>query len=147
MKLKVERKYLKEDYTVGNLYIDYEKGNGWEFFCNTLEDKVRDFNKDGDLDDSGETKVYGKTAIPYGKYQFTLAFSPHFKRELPLLMKVKGFSGIMIHGGTTAEDSLGCILIGLNKAKGKLLECQFHLNKLIDILKENKQVLYEIEVV
>jgi len=146
MKLKVERKYLKEEYTVGNLYIDYEDGRGPIFFCNTLEDKVRDFNKDGDLDEPGETKVYGKTAIPYGKYQFVIANSPRFKRELPLLLNVKGFSGIMIHGGTTAEDSLGCILIGLNKVKGKLLECQFYLSMLMDDLKAHKQQIYEIEV-
>lgn len=52
MKLRVERKYLKENYTIGNLYID------GKFFCNTLEDKVRDINKNGKFD-NGETKVYG----------------------------------------------------------------------------------------
>ena len=52
MKLLLERKYLKEDYCIGRLYI-----NG-TFFCNTLEDKVRDITKNGKFD-NGETKVYG----------------------------------------------------------------------------------------
>ena len=42
----LHRKYLKEEYTIGNLY--YRKGEGeWEWLCNTLEDKTRDMNKDG----------------------------------------------------------------------------------------------------
>ena len=52
MKLKLERKYFKDTYTIGNLYID------GKYFCDTLEDKNRDVNKNGKFD-NGETKVYG----------------------------------------------------------------------------------------
>ena len=80
MKLLLNRVYLHEDYTIGKLFV-----NG-EYFSDTVEDKVRDANKDGDLLDEGETKVYGKTAIPYGKYKIELSMSPKFKRMLPLIL-------------------------------------------------------------
>ena len=62
MELRLERLWPKETYTVGRLYIDNK------FFCNTLEDKVVDKNKNG-VFDNGEKKVYGESAIPYGKYK------------------------------------------------------------------------------
>ena len=40
---------------------------------------------------------------------------------MPLINDVKGFAGIRIHSGNTAEDSLGCIILGENKAVGKVL--------------------------
>ena len=40
MKLKLERLYLKPDYTIGKLYID------GKYFCDTLEDQVRDLAKE-----------------------------------------------------------------------------------------------------
>ena len=41
MKLKLKRIALKKDYTIGKLYIDDV------YFCDTLEDTVRDLNKNG----------------------------------------------------------------------------------------------------
>ena len=55
------------------------------------EDKVRDLNKDGDLNDAGEGKVFGETAIPYGIYSVIMTMSPRFKRILPRLVDVNGF--------------------------------------------------------
>jgi len=115
MKMRLYRRFKGEDYTIGSLFI-----NGL-YFCDTIEDKVRDYNKDGDLEDAGETKVFGKTAIPYGTYKVRLTMSPKFKRLLPLVMGVKHFTGIRIHRGNTAGDSHGCILPGENKEKGKVL--------------------------
>ena len=115
MRLNLIRKYLKEDYTIGMLFI-----NG-KYFCDTIEDKVRDFNKDGDLLDEGEYKIYARTAIPYGTYNIELSMSPKFKRLLPLILDVKHFTGIRIHRGNTAKDSAGCILPGENKRRGKVI--------------------------
>ena len=115
MRLLLKRRFLAPDYTIGTLYI-----NGMRF-CDTIEDKVRDINQDGDLDDEGEGKVFGETAIPYGKYAMDLTMSPKFKRKLPLLLNVPHFTGIRIHRGNTAEDSHGCILVGENKIKGKVI--------------------------
>lgn len=115
MKLRLKRRYLGEEYTIGSLFINEE------YFCDTMEDRVRDYNKDGDLLDAGETKVFGETAIPYGLYKVRLTMSPKFKRLLPLLLHVPHFEGIRIHRGNTAGDSHGCILPGENKQKGKVL--------------------------
>lgn len=129
MELKVKRLYLKDGYTIGRLTVDGVA------FCDTLEDKVRDLNKDGDLNDEGEGKVYGKTAIPYGRYEVTLdVVSPKFSKyefykdvcggKLPRLLNVKHFDGILIHvaDGYKGADLLqGCIGVGQNKIKGGLL--------------------------
>ena len=130
--LSLRRIFLNPGYTIGRLTID------GVYFCDTLEDTVRDYNKDGDLDDEGEFKVYGETAIPYGKYEVVVTYSPKFKRDLPLLLNVWGFTGIRIHRGNTVKDSSGCILVGENKAKGKVLNSKFWELELTKRLKQFK---------
>lgn len=139
MELKLIRKYLKDDYTIGHLYV-----NG-EMFCDSLEDKVRDLNKDGDLNDANEQKMYGKTAIPYGRYEVTLKVqSPKYSTRsaylwcggyLPRLLNVPHFDGILIHAGNSAEDSCGCLLVGQNKVKGRVINSMETLKKLYASLK------------
>lgn len=139
MELIVRRLYLKDKYTIGKLYI-----NG-VYECDTLEDKVRDLNKDGDLNDIGESKVYSETAIPYGKYEVTLnVMSPKYSKRstylwcngfLPRLLNVPHFDGILIHAGNTANDSAGCLLVGENKVKGRLVNSMETLKRLYAILK------------
>jgi len=111
MEIKVIRKTFSKESTIGELHI-----NG-KFFCYTLEDFDRDSNKDGDLDDAGEAKVYGLTAIPRGKYNLVLSFSNRFQKYLPEIPNVKGFEGIRIHAGNKAADSHGCILLGTTKGE------------------------------
>lgn len=139
MEIVLKRLYKKEEYTIGKLYI-----NG-EYFCDTLEDKVRDLNKDGDLNDVGEGKVSGETAIPYGRYEVTLNVqSPKFAQRasyiwcggyLPRLLNVPHFDGILIHAGNSAGDSAGCLLVGENKVKGRLVNSMATLKSLYAILK------------
>lgn len=143
MKLTVKRVALKDTYTIGKLSID------GVYFCDTLEDKVRDLNKDGDLDDAGETKVYGETAIPYGTYKIVLSYSNRFERVLPEILGVKGFEGIRIHGGNTAKDTHGCLLVGKNTEVGKLTDSQKTLTLLfgkLDHALMNKEKL-TIEII
>lgn len=109
MEIKVIRKTFTKESTIGEMFI-----NG-TFFCYTLEDYDRDSNKDGDLNDTGETKVYGLTAIPRGIYKLVLSFSNRFQKYLPEIQNVKGFEGIRIHAGNKAADSHGCILLGTTK--------------------------------
>lgn len=120
---------MGESYTIGSLSIDGKK------FCDTLEDRVRDLNKNG-VFDGDEKKVYGETAIPYGTYDVVVDYSPKFKRELPRLQNVRHFEGILIHRGNTAEDSAGCILVGENKVKGKVINSTPYEKELVRILKE-----------
>jgi hypothetical protein len=127
--LTLNRNYLKETYTVGALHVQ------GKYFCDTLEDVVRDLNHDGDLDDFGEYKVYGETAIPYGTYKVIVSYSPKFKRDLPLLLDVKHFVGIRIHRGSWAKDTSGCILVGKNTSKGQLSESAIYEVRLTAMLK------------
>lgn len=129
MKLILIRKYKKEDYCIGELYVNST------FFCNTLEDKVRDINKNGTFD-CGEFKISGHTAIPYGEYEVIVNYSPKFKRELPRLLNVPHFEGILIHRGNTNKDSSGCILVGENKKKGMVLNSTKYEVELVNILKK-----------
>lgn len=125
MKLKVERLWKKPGYTVGRLYVD------GKFFCNTLEDTVRDLNR--------ERKVPGKTAIPYGEYKVVFNWSPKFGRNLPRLLNVPAFEGILIHPGNTADDSSGCILVGKNTKVGRLTESRYTSDRLNVLVKDEQR--------
>lgn len=128
MKLELTRIALRDTYTIGKLYVD------GVYFCDTLEDKVRDINKNG-IFDNGETKVHGRTAIPYGNYEVVWAYSPRFKRYTPRLLNVKSFAGVLIHSGNSHEDTDGCILLGQNKVTGKVINSKEFVNKLYPIIK------------
>lgn len=108
MKLTLKRNFRGPDYTIGKLYID------GHYFCDTLEDTVRPNGK----------KIAGKTAIPAGDYKVIKSYSPRFKKILPEILDVPGFTGVRIHAGNTAKDTDGCLLLGLNKTKGAVLDSQ-----------------------
>lgn len=114
MKLTLKRRYFAETYTIGTLFIDGVR------FCDTLEDKNRDDNRNGKFD-NGEQKVKNETAIPFGTYEITVNRSPRFGRDLPRLLNVPHFDGILIHRGNTGKDTSGCILVGENKVKGRVI--------------------------
>lgn len=134
MKLFLQRFAQTPEYTVGRLYIDNK------FYCHTMEDVVRDLNK--------EEKIIGKTAIPEGTYKVIVNRSPRFKRDLPRLLDVPYFEGILIHRGNTAKDSGGCILVGENKVKGKVINSTKYEIELTNILKnaQNSGEPIEIEI-
>lgn len=131
----------KEHYTIGKLY---ENG---AYLCDTLEDPVRDLkdlNQDGDFDDAGEGKVYGRTAIPAGTYKVVMTYSQKFKRVMPLLLDVPGFSGIRIHAGNNANHTEGCILTGKNKVVGGLVDSRLWTEQLYNILQSYIDAGYEV---
>lgn len=141
MKLTLKRIALRSTYTIGRLYVD---GN---YFCDTLEDTVRDLNKNGKFD-NGEKKVYGKTAIPYGTYEIKWTYSPRFKKYTPQLMNVPSFEGIRIHAGNSSQNTQGCLLLGQNKKVGMVLNSRATINKFYPMIKEacsNGKVTIEIK--
>ena len=141
MKLTLKRIALRPTYTIGRLYIDDV------YFCDTIEDTVRDLNKN-DKFDNGEKKVHSKTAIPYGIYEIKWTYSPRFKKYTPQLMNVPSFEGIRIHAGNTSADTEGCLILGKNKQVGKVLNSRATINKFYPIIKEacsNGKVTIEIK--
>ena len=143
MKLTLKRKFLSDKYTVGDLFID------GKFFCNTIEDKVRELPAACLYTPKGQSckckgKIYAETAIPVGMYKVTMEYSPRFKRKLPLLHNVPHFIGILIHSGTTAVDSAGCLIVGNNTIKGKVTESRVTSDKLNAILSKETQITIEI---
>ena len=129
MKLTLKRIALRPTYTIGKLYIDDV------YFCDTIEDTVRDINKNGKFD-NGEKKVHSKTAIPYGTYEIKWTYSPRFKKYTPQLMNVPSFEGIRIHTGNTSADTEGCLILGENKQVGKVLNSRATINKFYPIIKK-----------
>ena len=129
MKLTLKRIALRPTYTIGKLYIDDV------YFCDTIEDTVRDINKNGKFDNV-EKKVYAKTTIPYGTYEIKWTYSPRFKKYTPQLMNVPSFEGIRIHAGNTSADTEGCLILGENKQVGKVLNSRATINKFYPIIKE-----------
>lgn len=141
MKLTLKRIALRPTYTIGKLYINDV------YFCDTIEDTVRDLNKNGKFD-NGEKKIHSKTAIPYGTYEIKWTYSPRFKKYTPQLMNVPSFEGIRIHAGNTSADTEGCLILGKNKQVGKVLNSRAAINKFYPIIKEacsNGKVTIEIK--
>ena len=126
MKLKLQRIFKGNNYTIGSLFID------GEFFCNTLEDAVRD------------KKIKHETAIPAGTYEVKLTLSARFGKILPILLNVPNFEGIRIHAGNTISDTSGCILVGENKIKGRVINSQLTMQKLMDKLKGVTNIQIEV---
>jgi len=97
MELTLKAFAKSEKSTISKLYVD------GVYQCDILEDTVRPV---------GQLKIFGKTAIPAGKYQVIVTMSNRFKRLLPLLVNVPGYEGIRIHPGNSAIDTEGCLLPG-----------------------------------
>ena len=140
MRIVIDRKWPKETYTIGRLYI-----NG-ELFCNTLEDTDRGLSKTDPLSRIQSVKIPGETAIPKGTYTVSLDIvSPKYsavkwyydlcKGKMPRLLMVPGFDGILVHPGTSALDTRGCVLVGRNTKKGQLTESRDTFKRLYERLK------------
>lgn len=129
MEIQVRRFAFKESYTIGRMAINGDR------FCETLEDVVRDL-KDYDHNGNFDNKVYGRTAIPCGRYKVIISYSPKFDKRLPELLNVPGFTSIRIHAGADAKHTEGCLLIGENKQRGRLQNGAYFQNILIDLIDE-----------
>ena len=103
LELAIKRFEFGDKYTIGHLFKD-----GVDSGLFTLEDKDREiFGSPVHL-----WKVPGETAIPRGRYRIVLRYSTRFKREMPYLENVNGFTGVMLHWGNDCLDTEGCPLVG-----------------------------------
>ncbi len=153
MILTLDRKYKKATYTIGKLYI-----NG-AYFSDTVEDKDRGLSQADSLEKIKATKVYAKTAIPTGSYKVRMDIvSPKFSKKayyksfcngkMPRIMNVKGFEGILIHKGSNADSSAGCIIVGKNTVVGGVTNSQYYFELLYKKMKEaidrGEEIILEI---
>jgi hypothetical protein len=138
MKIKVQRTARKAGYTVGKMYLD------GKYFCDTLEDTDRGLRQDMTPVEIYRRKVMHQTAIPTGTYKVIVNVSPAKQRLLPRLLDVPGFDGILIHRGNTADDSSGCILVGENKAVGKVINSTQYELRLVELLKGEREITVEV---
>lgn len=123
MKITLIRDVFAKDFTLGELLVD---GKHIGFTCEDTDRK---------LEEGGE-KVYGATAIPRGTYKVIVSFSQRFKKPMPEVLEVPGFSGVRIHGGNTKEDTLGCPLLGRVRTQNGVAKCK----------EVNDQLIYMIEL-
>lgn len=123
-------------YTISHIYI-----NG-EYVCDAVEDYDRGLDQSMTEKEIAKIKVRKQTAIPTGTYQLTMnIISPKFsqmeyykkycKGRMPRLQKVPGFDGILIHRGSSANSSAGCVIVGYNTIKGKVTNSQKAWEKLM----------------
>lgn len=147
MEIKVDRKWKKEKYTIGRLYI-----NG-EFICNTIEDTDRGLTQSMSEEKIKSKKIYGKTAIPSGRYKILMnVVSPKFsqkefymnvcKGKVPRLEGIKGFSGVLIHSAATADNVEGCIGVGFNTEIGRLTSIKEAFEKVYSKLSSSKEDIW-----
>lgn len=116
MEAVLERAWKRDTYTIGRFYINGQR------FCESIEDRDRGLTQDMDIKEIKRIKVFGQTAIPAGTYTVKMTHSPKYKRQMPEVLDVPGYSGIRIHSGNTADDTEGCIVLGRNTKVGMVTE-------------------------
>ena len=151
MKILLDRFFKGPKYTVGYLYID------GKYFCDTIEDVDRGLLNSMPLSEIIAKKIPSKTAIPRGTYKITLdVVSPKYskrdyyikvcKGKVPRILNVKGFEGILLHTGNSEESSAGCIILGENKVKGKVINSRVTFEKFYkELLKDKDNITIEIK--
>lgn len=102
MNITLQRQPSYKGTTFGELTID------GDWFCHTLEDQIRELPGV----DVSIWKVKAVTAIPSGVYRVTMEQSPRFGPDTLTINDVPGFDKIRIHGGNTAADTEGCVIVG-----------------------------------
>lgn len=142
LNLTLKRIAKRPTYTIGRLYVD------GKYFCDTLEDTDRGLSQSLPESVNKAKKLKGRTAIPTGKYRVTLdvksqkysqvAFYNFCNGCVPRLLNVPAYDGILIHVGNTERDTEGCILVGENKAVGKVLNSRETFLRLYAKLQEAK---------
>ena len=130
----VERGEIKASPTGGGLE---------EAFCDTLEPPALEMKSSVSMEavlrSPKKCESLKPFAIPEGRYAVVISYSPKFKQWLPILLGVPMFKGIRIHAGNTAKDTTGCILLGENRVKGKVLNSRLWLNRLKEKIVEAKE--------
>ena len=136
MEIEMLRQHKSKKSTISTLYVD-----GYPV-CFTLEDVDRGLKDSMSILEIKARKIFGRTAIPSGRYRIVISFSPRFKKYLPELLNVKGYAGIRIHKGNIAEHTEGCLLTGSSYDtdivydSGKAFDSLFQAMKAVEKIEE-----------
>lgn len=95
-------------------------------------------DEDRQLEADHSRKVFGRTAIPRGRYELALTYSPRFKKYLPEILGVPTHSGVRIHGANEAEQLEGCIAVGRVRTDHGVAQCAPVVSHIIDLLQHAK---------
>jgi hypothetical protein len=106
MEIKVTRRWGGENSTLSTVRVD---GVVQQFILEDVDRGLRQAQSDKAI---AKVKIKGKTAIPTGRYRIDITYSNRFKRLLPILLNVPGFTGIRIHPGNRHVNTDGCLLPG-----------------------------------
>ena len=124
LELLVERYDFGKDYTEGKFYVDGMP------FGESMEPHSLHLTNSMPLSEIKAKKVYGKTAIPTGRYKISWEVSPSLKNrtyakefdgKFPYLVNVPGWTGVMIHPFNYGTESKGCIAVGEKWMPGKII--------------------------
>lgn len=138
MKIEHVRIFNCASYCISHIYVD------GKYVCDSVEDTDRGLDQKMPLSEIKKKKVYKMTAIPTGTYTLTLDIpSPKFSQMayykgfcngfMPRLLEVPGYDGILIHCGSNANSSAGCVIVGYNTIKG----CVTNSRKAWELLMNN----------
>ncbi len=119
VKLKLERKWLTTESTIGELTIEGDD----QFKLYTLELPWLDNKSD-------------VSCIPMGLYEVAMLPSYRFNHYMPTLLHVPKRSGVLIHVGNYPRDTQGCILIGMLRQANAVTDSR----RAFDLLKEKMKV-------
>ena len=140
MRITLIRIANRPTYCIGKLYID------GKYFCDTIEDTDRGLDDKMSEEEIVKYKIKSETAIPTGIYQITITYSPKYKKNMPLINNVKGYSGIRIHSGNTAKDTEGCLIVGKNTKVGMVTESRVTYNAMFKRLLQTKsKIIIDIQ--
>jgi hypothetical protein len=123
MNLELFRKkaWSSERSTIGEIYV-----NG-VYECVTLE-LPNLFNK--------KENVPQKCCIPMGAYQVVVTMSNRFKREFPEILGVPERLGIRIHAGNEPSETSGCVLVGQERGRDRIIKSIAAFNPLFEKIKD-----------
>ena len=151
MLLTLTRIYNSPSYSIGRIHLD------GVYQCDVVEDTDRGLDQSMPLSEIRKRKVYRMTAIPTGTYRLTMDVqSPKFSQYkyykdfcngyLPRILDVPGYDGILIHCGSSAASSAGCIIVGYNTIKGKVTDSKKAWEKLMKQLLKAKKERERIQI-
>lgn len=126
------------------MYVVNEDGS-LMYVCDTIEDKDRGLTSADSPAKVKQTKAAaGKsvTAIPTGHYKLDayhrtgnknlFSMSAKYNHVLPEVMGIPGYSGVLIHAGSSANSSAGCIIVGKKSTPGRVEASRGSLYNLLD---------------